>query len=151
MTKLFNYYGKDIEVSDEVYEFLIRDAWKQKKRKERSTRCTIEGGARCTKSCSECPYTQSGGAFSLDYMEESGIGISDGSSVESIVIEEEFHSGLQDELNVMDSMDKAILELKYDGKSDRQIAEELGMSQTTVSYKKRKLLTDLLKRFGEWL
>ena len=150
MTKIFNYYGTDIEVSEDIYQFLLRDAWKQKKRRERSTRCIIEGGKRCDEPCSECPYTRSGGDFSVEQMEEIGLEIRSGESpVEDIVIENETHEKLKIEFDTLSPVDRGILELKYEGLSDERIAEILGMKQTSVSRRKRKLISELLGRYGD--
>ena len=149
MTKVFNYYGKDIEVSEEVYEFLIRDAWREKKRKARLSRCIGDGGNRCTKRCSECLRTRDGMAFSLEQTMDECQEIAAPDSVEHEVIENEIHAEVFASYQKLDATDRAILALRHDGLKDKAIAEVLGMKQTTVSYRKRKAISILLGRHGE--
>jgi len=144
----FNYYGEEIMVSEAVYDFLIRDAWREKKRKARLSRCIGEGGNRCTKRCSECSRTRDGMAFSFEQTIEECQEIAAPDSVEFEVLENETHTEVLASYQKLDATDRAILALKHDGYSDKAIGKSLGLNQTTVSYRKRKAISILLERHG---
>ena len=146
-----NYYGTEVFVSEEVREILMRDFWREKKRKERSTRCIIEGGKRCDKPCSQCMRTRDGGDFSIEVMKEIGMEIPSQESVEDTVIKEERNKVIFAEFDKMDKVDQAIMILLSEGNSDRKIAESLGMPQTTVSYRKRKVQKYFKENFADLL
>ena len=46
--------------------------WRSLKGAERSSRCRLESGTRCTKSCRNCPRQRKGSPLSLDAMSETG-------------------------------------------------------------------------------
>jgi DNA-directed RNA polymerase specialized sigma24 family protein len=145
-----NYYGDELEVTEEVRNVIVRDFWRLNKERDRHTRCIVENGKRCDRPCSECPYTRSGGDFSVEQMEECGVELSSGeNTVEDIVIENDIHEKLAGELDAMPYIDSAILKLKYEGLSDAEIAKALGLKQTTVSHRKRKLISELLLRYSD--
>ena len=87
----FNYYGKEVMVTESVREYLLHEFWKDKKRNERLSRCIGDGGNRCTKKCSECPRTRDGRAFSLEQTMDECQEIAAPDSVEFEVIEKETH------------------------------------------------------------
>lgn len=146
-----NYYGVEIAVPEEVREVLMRDFWREKKRKERSTRCIIEGGKRCDKPCSQCKRTREGGDFSVEMMLELGMDVPAQESVEDEVIAANSLEVLLEELDKMDKVDKTIIMLLAEGLTDRKIAERLDMPQTTVSYRKRKVQGYFRENFSDLL
>jgi RNA polymerase sigma factor (sigma-70 family) len=146
-TKIFNYYGTDVEVSEEVFDFLRRDAWKNDMRRRRSNRCLVssENGTlvRCEKSCFNCPRLRTGTVFSFEKTMEEGVDIKDPMNVEELITEEETQEEVRSDYFALDEVDQIILRLRYEGLSDRRIAESLNMKQTTVSYRKRKAIRKL--------
>lgn len=152
-TKIFNYYGTDVEVSSEVYEFLIRDAWKNNMQWRRSTRCLVSNGkgslVRCEKSCLNCPRLRTGTVFSFEKTLEEGLDIQDSMDVEELITEKETQEEVRSDYFALDETDQIILKLRYEGLSDRRIAEALGMKQTTVSYRKRRAVKELYDKHKE--
>jgi RNA polymerase sigma factor (sigma-70 family) len=152
-TKIFNYYGKDVEVSEEVFDFLRKDAWKNDMRRRRSNRCMVssEKGTlvRCEKSCFNCPRLRTGTVFSFEKTMEEGVDIKDPMNVEELITEEETQEEVRSDYLALDEVDQIILRLRYEGLSDRRIAEALGMKQTTVSYRKRKAVKELYDKHKE--
>lgn len=151
--KIFNYYGKDVEVSEEVFDFLRKDAWKNDMRRRRSNRCMVsnEKGTlvRCEKSCFNCPRLRTGTVFSFEKTMEEGVDIKDPMNVEELITEEETQEEVRSDYLALDEVDQIILRLRYEGMSDRRIAEALGMKQTTVSYRKRKAVKELYDKHKE--
>jgi RNA polymerase sigma factor (sigma-70 family) len=151
--KIFNYYGKDVEVSEEVFDFLRKDAWRNDMRRRRSNRCMVsnEKGTlvRCEKSCFNCPRLRTGTVFSFEKTMEEGVDIKDPMNVEELITEEETQEEVRSDYLALDEVDQIILRLRYEGMSDRRIAEALGMKQTTVSYRKRKAVKELYDKHKE--
>ena len=75
---------------------------------------------------------------------------SDTPSPESILMDRELLDALYEELDRLDPDGRRICELIMAGKTERQMAAELGRSQSTLNYQKRKvlsLLREALKDF----
>ena len=127
----------EIPVSQELYSELMRPLWKEDKREER-----------------KCKYFESKGIseVSVEYIEEEyELDIEDKSkSTEDQIINVELVTALYDALNMLEELDKKIMVLFSMGKSETQIASEVGLSQKGVNKRKHKAfskLKDLLKSF----
>ena len=74
----------------------------------------------------------------------------DASSAESILMDKELLDALYDELNRLDPDGRRICELIMQGKTEREIAADMGKRQSTINYQKNKvfsILREALKDF----
>ena len=74
----------------------------------------------------------------------------DAPSAESILIDKELLDALYDELNRLDPDGRRICELIMQGKTEREIAADMGKRQSTINYQKNKvfsILREALKDF----
>ncbi len=139
--------GQEISVSEEVYRAYKRPVWTEHKRKERSKRCIGKNGIRCTGDCSKCDKQRIGSILSLDAFEEDGFELSDPSPepadivADKLLLEELFKA-----LDELDPDSRRICELIAQGATEREIAAVLGIHQSTLNYRKRKLLAQLRER-----
>ena len=135
--------GEKIPVSEEVYRAYRRPVWKERKRQQRQ-REKGTGGPDCTKAVGAAP-------LSIDRMLEDGLDIPDsGSSLEDTVILNETIDALRKALAQLAPNDRSILELFGEGLSDRKISAQIGMPQTTVSYRRKILLKALREQLKEY-
>ena len=124
------------------------------------------GECRCTKSqlwkcdgvCPGCPFYAAGKNVSIDTPisgEEDELTLGDtladdAPSAESILMDKELLDTLYDELNRLDPDDRRICELIMQGKTEREIAADMGKRQSTINYQKNKvfsILREALKYF----
>lgn len=139
-----------IPVSEEVYRAFKRPAWAEMKRKQQSWRCKVNGH-RCTEDCSKCQKVADGAPVSIERILEDGLDIPDsGSSLEDTVMMniaiEELHKALAQ----LTPNDRAIVELFGEGMSDRKISAEIGVPQTTVSYRRMILIKALREQLKDY-
>ena len=76
--------------------------------------------------------------------------VDDASSAESILMDKELLDALYDELNRLDPDGRRICELIMQGKTEREIAADMGKRQSTINYQKNKvfsILREALKDF----
>ena len=74
----------------------------------------------------------------------------DAPSAESILMDKELLDTLYDELNRLDPDGRRICELIMQGKTEREIAADMGKRQSTINYQKNKvfsILREALKDF----
>ena len=132
--------GEQIWVTEEVYRAYKRPLWAEHKRKERQR-----------KRAQENANAPGATPLSTDRMLENGLDIADpGDSLEDVVklgiaIEE-----LRKALSQLAPDDRAIMELFGYGLSDRKISAKIGMPQTTVSYRRKKLFKKLREQLKEY-
>ncbi len=135
--------GQQIPVSEEVYRAYKRPAWAERKRQQRQ-RAKGTGGPDCTKAVGATP-------LSIDRMLEDGLDIPEsGSSLEDTVIMNIMIEELRKALAQLAPNDRQILELFGDGLSDRKISAQIGMPQTTVSYRRKVLLKALREQLKDY-
>jgi len=152
--------GQQIPASEEVYRAYKRPAWAERKRKEREMRCLDKIGNRCTKSCRECdleraekglpPIERISSVLSLDKFTEDGFESADVVDVAEFVADKLLLEELFASLEGLDPENRRIMELFSIGKSERDIAADIGISQKAINKRKTKLfaqLRDCLKDF----
>lgn len=139
--------GTPIEVSEEVYRAYYQPIWNTRyhAQKNGECRCTKAQLWKCDGVCPGCPFYAAGKKVSIDTPiggEEDELTLGDtladdAPSAESIL------------------MDKGLLDALYDelimqGKTEREIAADMGKRQSTINYQKNKvfsILREALKDF----
>lgn len=138
-----------IPVTEEVYRAYVRPIWREQKRLERDGRCCVNG-IRCMGDCSHCPHERRRMVLSLDQMMEEGFEPADPSAdVEDILEGRMLLEALFRRLEELDPDGQLLCQLLMDGKSERQIAAQFGISQVAVHKRKQKvfgLLREALDR-----
>lgn len=155
MKKAFKSYylpidGQEIPVTEEIYRAYWQPVWAERKRQEREKRCLISNGKgktkRCMADCSKCSRRRSGSVLSLDKFVEDGYEISDSLDMDELVAERLLLEELAAALNELDPINKRIAELCGEGLSERQIADEVGLSQKTINNRKAGIFNELRQR-----
>ena len=156
--------GKKIMVNEEIYRMYVRPVRAEQRQRRRKWKCTIyihENGKtkmkRCPYDCEQCEYAKSGksatgNGLSLERLRESGIAIEDKSqNPEENLIEKEQAREERKKLH------KAISKLKpryqliikriyFENKTQQEVADELGIAQSTLNVTIKRCL-DALKKF----
>lgn len=121
-------------------------------------RCTKTQLWKCDGVCPGCPFYAAGKKVSIDTPiggegDELTLGdtlADDAPSAESILMDKELLDALYDELNRLDPDGRRICELIMQGKTEREIAADMGKRQSTINYQKNKvfsILREALKDF----
>jgi RNA polymerase sigma factor (sigma-70 family) len=142
--------GEQIPVSEEVYRANKRPAWAEHKRMECEKRCIGENGNRCTGDCSKCDKQPTGGNLSLDKFTDDGIEIADSVDIAELVADKLLLQELFAALDELDPDNRRIMELFGLGKSEREIAAEIGLSQKAINKRKSKLFAQLQERLKDF-
>ena len=147
-------YNDYMELKLEYYEYRSQDGpknpeimrwfWSELKRLERPSRCRLENGTRCTKSCRNCPRQREGAPLSLDALSETGTEAADVFSLEDHIIELELSEALKDAVSALSEQNRTIIILFSEGVTERAIAAEVGMSQKGVNNRIHKII-DILR------
>lgn len=151
--------GQKVEVSEEVYRAYVRPIRAQQRAERRNWKCKVKGQrlnlVRCKQDCSSCPYAihgnkATGNTLSLDALAESGYDFASEANMEDSVIaveeQEEKMAALYAAIENLDERQQHIVkEIYFAGKSQAQVAEELGITQATVSVNLRRILEKLKK------
>lgn len=155
------YFGRRIRiyVDNHMFNSYTRDAKAEKDRRDRETRCRVEGERglkRCTEDCANCPFSKDhrdGGVISLDYLKEKyGTEPSSGDSDPAeAAYANEVEEAYEFALRLMCKMDRKVWFLSQEGLSSREIAEEVGMSQTGVSKMIRRLTAYLQEKLRNFI
>ena len=138
--------GEEIPVTEEQYRAYQRPVWAEHKRQEREKRCRDAKGNRCMKDCSQCDRQHEGSVLSLDQFAEAGYEPADLTDIAEIVAERLLLRELFAALEELDPDNRRILELFSVGKSEREIAAEIGLSQKAINKRKVKLFARLKER-----
>lgn len=142
--------NEPIPVTEEVYRAYMRPVWAEQKRQERAKRCRI-GGARCTGDCSQCPHMRTGTAVSLERLNEvNHMPVDLSADVQEIVEGRLLLEALFRQLEELDPDGQLLCRLVMDGKSERQIAGQLGISQVAVNKRKQKVFAILREALDDW-
>lgn len=151
--------GEQIPVTEEVYRAYKRPAWAEHKRKEREKRCRDEKGNICNKSCRVCdleraekglpPMERTSIALSLDKFTEDGFEMADTVDIVELVADKLLFEELYAALQELDPDNRRIIELYSHGKSEREIAADIGRSQKTINKRKTKLFAQLKERLKD--
>ncbi len=143
---------QQIHVTEEVYRAYKRPLWAEHKRKEREQRCRDKHGNRCTKDCSKCGKQRTGSVISLcRLIEESGNEPADALDIAELVADGLLLNELYDALAELDPDNRRIIALFSSGKSEREIADDIGLSQKAVNKRKTKLFAQLRKRLKDFI
>ena len=143
--------GEQIPVTEDVYRAYKRPLWAEHKRKEREKRCRDSNGNRCTRDCSQCDKQRTGSALSLDRLAEDGVDIADPTDFTTFIEDEQIVEALHTALDKLDPLDRKIIDLFSSGKSEREVAAVVGMSQKGVNKRKTRIFAELrehLKSFS---
>lgn len=139
--------GQRVEVTEEVYRAYVRPVTSSQRTARRNGRCLVKGKraglVRCTKDCSKCPYYLAGnkllgGVLSLDAFAAYGYDEPSDVDIESEVSEKlersEQISALYSAIEHLTEQQKLVVkELFFNGKTQKKVAEQLGISQQAVS------------------
>lgn len=153
--------GQQIPVTEDVYRAYKRPAWAEHKRKEREKRCRDGNGNRCTKSCHVCdleraekglpPIERTGSVLSLDKFTEEGFEAADPVDLAELVADNLLLEELYAALGELDPDNRRIMELFSIGKSEREIASDIGLSQKAINKRKTKLFAQLRERLKAYI
>lgn len=152
--------GTPIEVSEDVYRAYYQPIWNTRYHAQQNgeCRCTKAQLWKCDGVCPGCPFYAAGKKVSIDTPiggEEDELTLGDtqaddAPSAESILMDKELLDALYDELNRLDPDGRCICELIMQGKTEREIAADMGKRQSTINYQKNKvfsILREALKDF----
>jgi len=150
---------KLIPVTEEVYKEYYRPIWRTHYHASKNGQCGCSDWRKCTGDCGLCCYRSAGNTLSLDteYEGEEGskLNLLDtiedlAANIEEIVADKLLLEELFRVLDDLDPESRRICELMRQGKTEREIASEFGVRQSTLNYRKNKLvdkLRELLKDF----
>ena len=142
-----------VPVTEEVYRSVVPEIERTRKQMQRSGRCVCPKSKlwACDGDCAICPYSACGNTVSFDTPLDDAEGltlgdtlVSDEPSPEAIAMNTALLEALYDELDRLDPDGKRICELIMQGKTEREIAADLGKRQSTINYQKKRVL-DLLR------
>ncbi len=143
--------GQQIPVTEEVYRAYKRPAWAEHKRKEREKRCRNENGTCCNRDCSKCNKQRTGSILSLDKFTEDGFEVADHIDLAELVADKLLFEELYAALEELDPDNRRIMELFSIGKSEREIAADIVLSQKTINKRKPKLFAQLRERLKDFI
>ncbi|HAS04572.1 MAG TPA: sigma-70 family RNA polymerase sigma factor [Dehalococcoidia bacterium] len=143
--------GQQIPVTEEVYRAYKRPLWAEHKRKEREKRCYDKNGNRCTADCSKCDKQRTGSILSLDKFTEEGFEVADHLDLAELVASKLLLEELYKVLEELDPDNRRIMELFSKGKSEREIATDIGLSQKAVNKRKSKLFAQLYEHLKAYI
>ena len=143
--------GQQIQVTEEVYRAYKRPAWAERKRMERQKRCRDENGNRCTGDCSKCDKQRTGSVLSLDKFTEDGFEVAESVDIAELMADKLLFEELYAALEELDPDNRRIMELFSIGKSEREIASDIGLSQKAINKRKTKLFAQLRERLKDFI
>lgn len=124
--------GKLIEVTEEVYHVYKQPAWKERQRKRREA------------AAGKTPY-------SLEQMWEDGLDVADSTQdVEKAVMKKELIDAMYKAIDELDPDERIIVLLYSEGASDHKISDQIGIPQTTVSYRRKVAFNTLRKKLKDY-
>lgn len=143
--------GQQILVTEEVYRAYKRPAWAEHKRQERAKRCRDENGNRCIRDCRLCEKSREGSTLSLDRFSEQGFEPADYVDIDELIAEKELYQELCLALDELDPDNRRIAELFSMGKSEREIAADIGLSQKAINKRKTKIFAQLREKLKDFI
>lgn len=147
--------GKLIPVTEEVYKEYYRPIWRTHYHASKHGQCGCTDWRRCEGDCGLCRYRAAGNTLSLnaEYEGEEGSKLNlldtiedSAANIEEIVADKLLLEELFRVLDDLDPDSRQICELIRQGKTEREIAAEFGVRQSTLNYRKNKLMDKLRKR-----
>jgi RNA polymerase sigma factor (sigma-70 family) len=148
-----------IPVTEEVYKEYYRPIWRTHYHASKHGQCGCTDWRRCEGDCGLCRYRAAGNTLSLDaeYEGEEGSKLTlldtledPAANPEEIIADKLMLQELFQVLDELDPDSRCICELIRQGKTEREIADEFGVRQSTLNYRKKKLIEKLrehLKNF----
>lgn len=136
-----------VSISEETYRAIYPEIERTRKRMQRHGRCTCPKSMlwKCDIDCGLCEYRADGNLVSyeapLSSTEDLTVGdtvSSDEPTPEDIAMDKALLKALYEELDRLDPNGKRICELIMSGKTEREIAAEMGTRQSTINYQKNK-------------
>jgi len=143
--RYININGEQIAVSEEDYLNYKRPIWAERKRREREIRCRDIKGNRCMKDCRLCDKQRDGGNLSLDKFAEDGYEIADLIDITEIVADKMLKEALRKAVAELTDNERKIIDVAFQGKSERDTATELGIPRKTFVYRRDKIVDKLRK------
>ena len=135
----------------EVMQEYLRMLWRQEHRERREYRCRDVYGVRCMGSCSECRQNCSGKPVSLEVLAEAGMVFADHHSVEETVNRRLLIEALCVAVESLEPIERKVIELLFfRGCTQREAAERLGMSQSSVNRHKKRALNTLRELLADY-
>lgn len=135
----------------EVMQEYLRMLWRQEHRERREYRCRDVYGVRCAGICSECRQNCNGKPVSLEALAEAGMAFADRHCVEETVNRSLLIEALCVAVESLEPIDRQIIELLFfQGCTQREAAERLGMSQSSVNRHKKRALSKLRELLADY-
>lgn len=141
-----------VEISEEVYKTYMRPIWKKGKQRQREAECRDKNTLRCNGDCDHCSHAINNRPLSLDQMEIDGTTPASAMfpSPETQTVKCELYRALYAEISAFNQLDKKIIELFSEGKTEREIAPIVGVSQRTVNNHKKTMFDKLNHNLQEY-
>ena len=152
--------GDLIPVTEEVYKEYYRPIWRTHYHASKHGQCGCTDWKRCEGDCGLCRYRAAGNTLSLDAEYEGEEGsklnlldtIEDSAvNIEDIIADKLLLNELFKVLDELDPDSRRICELIRQGKTEREIADEFGVRQSTLNYRKKKLMDMLRKQLKDFV
>lgn len=135
----------------EVMQEYLRMLWRQEHRERREYRCRDIYGVRCAGICSECRQSCSGKPMSLEALAEAGMAFADRHCVEETVNRRLLIEALCVAVDSLEPIDRQVIELLFfRGCTQREAAERLGISQSSVNRHKKRALNTLRELLADY-
>ncbi len=144
---------KLIPVSKEVYEEYYRPIWRTHYHASKHGQCGCSDWRRCEGDCGLCHYRAAGDTLSLDKEQEDvgDIHPDPATYIEDMLMDKLLLEELFQALEELDPDSRRICELIKQGKTEREIAAEFNVRQSTLNYRKRKLMDKLRERLNDFI
>ncbi len=134
-----------------VMQEYLRMLWRQEHRERREYRCRDAYGVRCTEVCGECRQNCNGKPVSLEALAEAGMVFADHRSVEETVSRRLLIEALCIAVESLGPIDRQVIELLFfRGCTQREAAERLGISQSSVNRHKKRALNTLRELLADY-
>jgi len=151
--------GELIPVNEDVYQEYYRPIWRTHYHASKHGQCGCTDWRRCEGDCGLCRYRTAGDSLSLDaeYEGEEGSKLTLLDTIEDsapnildIIADKLMLQELFKALEELDPDSRRICELIRQGKTEREIAAEFGVRQSTLNYRKNKLMDKLRKCLNDF-
>ena len=142
-----------VPVSEDVYHFHSRWIAKERYYARRDHRCGNRNYWNCNGDCGKCVYQLPGDIVCLDAQmnDDSDIQIPDHSfDLDANTANQMMLNALHSKLDELVPHGGEIFKMLAHGYNERQIAEQLGIRQSTLNYQKNKLFRYIREHREEW-
>ena len=152
--------GQLIEVREEIYKEYYRPIWRARKRAQKGGNCGCPKSQlwKCDGECQLCSFSAAGDQVSLSTPiggEHGEISLSDRLSddvtPESRLFRKDLIEALYSSLTQLDSDSRQLCFFIMQGKTEREIAATMNLSQSTLHDKKQKTLALLRKILQDYI